>query len=323
MIFDRLRPFRRRRHSARPDALFPGLSRGSAGELRSELRRTLAEKGATVRFEGPHAIIDRPRRGRVSVNLANLIADVATSQHPKAARTLSRAFVSTVLDGEHVDDFGTADFYAGLHLRIAPTENLVPEEADIIDSATLHAFTEDTVVTLVLDTEQSIQTMPLERLRDVDDLDTLVRAARNNLREELLGATVRAQSHFGSEIRPGARFRSFESGSYYVASAPILLEEVLHAWAPDLDQSRGVLFAMPTRHILLAREISTGEDLLEGLGRLAPVAAQIALDGSHTVSPLLHMWHEGEVTTLSSFDPQAKQLKITPTPYLMDLIARG
>ncbi|QGU04141.1 hypothetical protein [Corynebacterium comes] len=320
MILRRLHAFRNRK---RPDHLFPGLTRGRAGELRSELRHTLAEKGATVRFDGRHAIIEHPRRGRVTVNLENLIGDVAASQHPKAAHTMARAFVTSILDGEHAEDLGTADLYAGLRLRIVSTKNLVPEEADIVAAATLHEFTVDTAVTLVLDTERSIQTMPLERLREVDSLDTLVRAARNNLREELLGARVHAQTHPGSEERPGAYFRSFESGSYYVASAPLLLEEVLYAWAPDLDQSRGVLFAIPARHVLLVREISTGEDLLEGIGRLAPVAAQLAVDGTHTVSPLLHMWHEGEVTTLSSFDPQAKELKITPTPYLLDLIARG
>jgi hypothetical protein len=320
MILRRLRAFRDRN---RPDHIFPGLTRGRAGELRTELRRGLAEKGATVRFDGRHAIIDHPRRGRITVTMENLIGDVAASQHPKAPRTMARAFVSAVLDGEHAEDLGTADLYAGLRLRLAPVAGLVADEAEIISSATLHGFTDDTVVTLVLDTEQSIQTMPLERLRDVDDLDTLVRAARNNLREELLGTLPDTLTHPGSEIRPGAHFRSFESGSYYVASAPILLEEVMRAWAPDLDQSRGILFAVPTRHILLAREITTGEDLLEGLGRLAPVAAQIASDSSHSVSPLLHMWHEGEVTTLSSFDPEAGQLQITPTPYLMDLIARG
>lgn len=320
MILRRVHAFRQRNL---PDHHFPGLTRGRAGELRTALRRTLAEKGATVRFDGRHAIIEHPRRGRVTVNLENLLGDVASSQHPRAARTMARAFVTTVLEDEHAEDLGTADLYAGLRLRLAPTKNLVPEEADIVASATLNEFTADTSVTLVLDTERSIQTMPLARLREVDSLDTLVRAARNNLREELLGARVHTQIHPGSEHRPGARFRSFESGSYYVASAPILLEEVLRAWAPDLDQSRGVLFAVPSRHILLARDISTGEDLLQGLGRLAPVAAQLAVDGPHTVSPLLHMWHEGEVSTLSSFDPQARELKISPTPYLMDLIARG
>lgn len=320
MILRRLQAFRDRN---RPDHHFPGLTRGRAGELRAELRRSLAEKGATARFEGSHAIIDHPRRGRVTVNLENLIGDVAASQHPKAPRTMARAFVTTILEDEHAEDLDTAELYAGLRLRLAPTRNLVPEESDVVAAATLHGFTDDTAVTLVLDTERSIQTMPLDRLRKVDDLETLVRAARNNLRAELLGAAVHVQGHPGSEEHPGARFRSFESGSYYVASAPILLEEVLHAWAPDLDQSRGVLFAVPTRHLLLAREVSTGEDLLEGLGRLAPVAAQLAVDGSHAVSPLLHLWHDGEVSTLSSFDPEAAELKITPTPYLFDLIARG
>lgn len=318
MMFRRLRRFRDRN---RPDLHFPGLTRGQAGELRAALRRTLAEKGATVRYDGLHAIIDHPRQGRVTVNLENLIGDVAASQHPKAPRSMARAFVSSILDGEPTDTWTTADLYAGLRLRIAPTSHLVPEERDIITSATLEEFTVDTVVTLVLDTERTIQTMPIDRLREHDDVDTLVRAARNNLWKELHDANVRTHLHPASEDHPGARFRSFESGSYYTATAPVLFPRILEAWAPDLDHSRGVLFAMPTRHILLVREITTGEDLLEGLGRLAPVAAQLALDGAHAVSPLLHMWHNGEVTTLTSFDQQARELKIIPTTYLVELMA--
>ncbi|GAB3697101.1 hypothetical protein [Corynebacterium nasicanis] len=318
MILRRLRRFRDRN---RPDLHFPGLTRGRAGELRVALRRTLAEKGATVRFDGQHAVIQDPRRGRVTVNLENLIGDVALSQHPKAPRSMARAFVSSVLDGAPGEALTTADLYAGLRLRVAPTTHLVPEEEEIIASATLRSFTDDTVVTLVLDTEHTIQTMPLERLREHDDVDTLVRAARRNLRAELLDLTPHAQVHPGSEEHPGAHFRSFESGSYYMATAPVLFPELLDAWAPDLDHSRGVLFAMPTRHILLVREISSGEDLLEGLGRMAPVAAQVAVDGSHAVSPLLHLWHEGEVTTLTSFDQEGRELKITPTPYLLELMA--
>lgn len=319
MILRRLRRFPDRN---RPDLHFPGLTRGQAAEVRATLRRTLAEKGATVRYDGRHAIIEHPRQGRVTVNLENLISDVAASQHPQASRSMARAFVGSILEAEATDTLTTADLYAGLRLRVAPTTHLVPEEQEIISAATVRGFTEDTVVTLVLDTERAIQTMPLDRLRAHDDVDTLVRAARTNLRTELLGTPHHAQVHPGSEDHPGAHFRSFESGSYYMATAPVLFPELLDSWAPDLDHSRGVLFAVPTRHIVLVREISTGDDLLEGLGRMAPVAAQVAVDGSHAVSPLLHMWHEGEVTTLTSFDQEAGELKITPTPYLLELMSR-
>lgn len=315
--------FRRRSRPTRnePDPLFPGLSQREAEKLRSELREKLIESGATIRFDALRGIIDHPRHGQVTVNLENLVGDVATSQHPKAPRVLSRTFIDSLLEGNRVAGLDTAELYAGLRLRIAPLGGLVTEEADVINSATLYPYTDDTAVTLVLDTERSIQTMPLERLKRIDDLNTLIRAARNNLREELFGAQVRAHVHLGSEERSGARFRSFESDNYYLASAPIFLEEMLEVWAPDMDRSLGVLFAMPTRHILLAREITRGEDLLEGLGRIAPVAAHISNEGPHSVSPLLHMFHNGEVTTLTAFDEEERGIKITPTPYLMELIA--
>lgn len=313
---------RARRRLGEPDPNFPGLTRGRADELRTALRRAVAESGATARFDGMHGIIEHPRRGRVTLNLENLVGDVARSQHPRAAATMARAFVSAMLEDHDADSLDTAELYAGLRLRLAPITGLVPEEQEIVAAATLQEFTEDTAITLVLDTEHSIRTMPLEHLRHVDDLDTLVRAARTNLREELLAAPVVAHRHPGSEEHPGARFWSFESGSYYVASAPILLEDVLTSWAPGLDRSLGVLFAMPTRHVMLAREVTLGDDLLEGLGRLAPVAAQLAISRSHTVSPLLHLFHDDEVTTLSRFDQEARQLQISPTPYLLELMSQ-
>lgn len=320
MIFRRGRARRLRRE---PDPNFPGLDRGRADELRSALREALSEVGATTRFDGAHAIIGHPRRGRITVNLGNLVADVALSQHPRAPETMARTFVSAMLDDVAAEALDTATLYAGLRLRVAPITGLMPEEAEITAAATLHDFTVDTAATMVLDTTSSIQTMPLDRLSHVDDLDTLVRAARANLRRELLGAPVVAKRHPGSEDHPGARFWSFESGSYYTGSAALLLDEALGAWAPEMDRSLGVLFAMPTRHVFLAREVSTGEDLLEGLGRLAPVAAQLGSEQTHPISPLLHLFHEGEITTLSAFDRDAGQLQITPTPYLIELISQG
>ncbi len=318
MIFRR----RTRRRLGEPDPSFPGLTRGRADELRTALRRAVGESGAALRFDGMHGIIEHPRRGRVTLNLENLVGDVARSQHPRAAETMARAFVAAMMEEHDAGNLDTAELYAGLRLRVAPTTGLVPEENEIVTAATLHPFTTDTAVTLVLDTEHSIRTMPLDHLKQVDDLDTLVRAARTNLREELLGAAVVAHRHPGSEEHPGSRFWSFESGSYYLASAPILLEDVLTSWAPGLDRSLGVLFAMPTRHVMLAREVTLGDDLLEGLGRMAPVAAQLAISRSHGVSPLLHLFHEGEVTTLSTFDREARQLQIAPTPYLLELMSQ-
>lgn len=315
--------FRRRSRSARnqPDPHFPDMSVTEAEQLRSELRTRVVESGGSLRLDGLHGIIDHPRHGRVTLNLAHLVRDVARSQHPKAAKNLSRSFLDAMLDGNRVAGLDTAELYAGLRMRIAPIRGLVTEEADIIHSATLHRFTDDTAVTLVLDTATSIQTMPLERLRRIDDLDTLIRAARTNLHRELYDAHIITHQHPGSEAHPGARFRSFESENYYLASAPIFLEEMLERWVPDMDLSRGVLFAMPTRHILLVRDVTTGEDLLEGLGRMAPVAAHIAADGAHSVSPLLHLFHDGQVETLSAFDEEARELKILPTPYLLELIS--
>ncbi len=317
------RRYRQNRLLRQPDPSFPILNRKDADQLRSSLRRQLAAEGASIRFNGTAATIEHPRRGRMSVRLDDLVNQVASSQHPKAIPNLVASFVSGLDNDTYVDQLDTAAFYSRLRLRLVSTRDLSAEEQQVVDAATLFGFTNDTSATIALDTASSIQTIALEKLAEIDDIDALERAARTNLREELRTSDIDVQFHNGPDESPGASAWTFESSSHYLGSAPLLLEEFVGMWAPEIDTTNGLLFSMPTRHLLLVRAVTEGTDLLEGISRMAPVAAQIADSAETTVSPLVHVYDDGEITTISNWTPGSHQIEIAPNAHIMNQLIKG
>ncbi|CAM2780394.1 hypothetical protein COPR103792_03505 [Corynebacterium propinquum] len=317
------RRYRQNRLLRQPDLSFPSLSRKDADQLRSSLRRQLAAEGASIRFDGMAATIEHPRRGRMSVRLDDLVRQVASSQHPKAIPNLAASFMTGLDDDTYMEQLDTASLYSRLRLRLVSTRDLSAEEQKVIDAATLFDFTNDTSATIALDTASSIQTIALEKLAEIDDVDALERAARTNLREELRNTDIDVQFHNGPVESPGASAWTFESSSHYLGSAPLLLEEFIDMWAPEIDTTNGLLFSMPTRHLLLVRSVTEGTDLLEGISRMAPVAAQIADSAESTVSPLVHVYDDGEITTISNWTPGSQQIEIAPNTHIMNQLIKG
>ncbi|MDR7328935.1 hypothetical protein [Corynebacterium guangdongense] len=315
--------WRRLRSAGEPDPDLAPLTRRGATALRGQLASQLRTRGALVHYEGPTAVITEARRGVMRVRLADLAREVAASQHPRAAEFAARQVVDMVFTDPAAGTMDAAALYRGLRLRVTPTPADPDSAARPEDAAVLTPFTLDTSVSLVLDTEHTVQTMPLSRLRELDDMDTLIRAARGNLRTELRRADVTVARPHTRPEHEGAWLWTFESGSVYTASAALIMEDVLPVWAPELDTSEGVLFAMPTRHSLLARPVTSGTDLLEGLGAIAGAALEIAHQSSEQVSPLLHVSYLGEVTTISGWDPDTRELTIRPTPHLLLRIQNG
>ncbi|WP_455006519.1 hypothetical protein [Corynebacterium propinquum] len=317
------RRYRQNRLLRQPDPSFPSLSRKDADQLRSSLRRQLAAEGASIRFDGMAATIEHPRRGRMSVRLDDLVRQVASSQHPKAIPNLAASFMTGLDDDTYMEQLDTASLYSRLRLRLVSPRDLSAEEQKVIDAATLFDFTNDTSATIALDTASSIQTIALEKLAEIDDVDALERAARTNLREELRNSDIDVQFHNGPVESPGASAWTFESSSHYLGSAPLLLEEFIDMWAPEIDTTNGLLFSMPTRHLLLVRSVTEGTDLLEGISRMAPVAAQIADSAESTVSPLVHVYDDGEITTISNWTPGSQQIEIAPNTHIMNQLIKG
>ena len=317
--------WRRLRSAGEPDPDLAPLTRRGAAALRGQLASQLRARGALVHYEGPTAVITEARRGVMRVRLADLAREVAVSQHPRAAEFAARQVVDMVLTDPAAGTMDAAALYRGLRVRVTP----VPVDPDVTaptrpeDAAVLAPFTLDTSVSLVLDTEHTVQTMPLSRLRELDDMDTLVRAARGNLLTELRDTDVTVARPHTRPEHEGAWFWTFESGSVYTASAALVMAEILPVWAPELDASEGVLFAMPTRHSLLARPVTSGADLVEGLGAIAGAALEIAHHSSEQVSPLLHVSYLGEITTISGWNPDTRELTIRPTPHLLLRMQNG
>lgn len=303
--------------SGRSQPVFPGLDDTRGLELRRQLRHHFAEYGAAIHFFGKHGEVTHPTQGRIRVGFDNLVRLLHGNEDPTAISAYSESFVKMVMSDEGTDSLRDPEIYAGLRLKLTPTRGLDGDEREIIDAATIDPFTDDVAVALVLDTENTIQTVSLDKARDFDDVPSLRRAATANLRSELREADIQIVFHEGSPQVPGGHFWSFESDSFYLGSAPLLLEEVLAEWVPEMDQSNGILFAMPNRHLMLAREVSTGDDLLQGLQRVAMVAARFGLERSHPISPSVHLSYAGGLTTISQIDQSAKELKIIPDPHLV------
>lgn len=315
--------FWRRRQGPRgsdPDPGFPHLNRRDADRLRREVRDALHRHGAAVRFDGDQAVIRHPRRGTMTVSLAELSREVAYSQHPKAARHLSNVYVNDVFADPDVAELTDAELYAGLRLRLVPAEGAGGAVQRVTDAAALGPFTRDTVATLVVDAPHAVQTVPLERLLKLDDLESLRRAAAANTRDELSRAPVDVRLNSGAEQHPGARFWSVDARDAPVSSAALLLPDALSWWLPTLDVSQGLLLAVPTRHSLLIRPITSGEDLVEGMTSIAAAALEKSLDSRHPVSPLLHVFQDGEVETISEWEEKDRHLRIIPTERLIWLM---
>ncbi len=313
--------WRRLRSSGKPDPDLVPLTRRDADTLRRQLAAQLRERGSLVHYEGHTAVITEARRGVMRVHLADLAREVATSQHPKSAEFAARQVVDMVFADPSAATMDAAALYRGLRLRVSPVlSDSAPNPHTLQrpeDSAVVEPFTLDTSVSLVLDTEHTVQTLPMSQLRELDDMDTLLRTARGNLLAELRRADVTVARPHTRHDHEGAWFWTFESASVYTSSAALVLEDILPVWAPEFDLSEGVLFAMPTRHHLLARPVTTGTDLVEGLGAIAGTALELAHRSAGAVSPLLHLSHLGEIATISAWDPDTRQLTITPTPPLL------
>ncbi|MGP6173679.1 hypothetical protein [Corynebacterium sp. A21] len=302
--------------SQKGQPVVPGLSQEKGLELRKALRHQFAEHGAAIHFEGAAGVITHPTKGRIRINFDNLVRALAGNENPYSIPQHAAAFVQAIMTEDGTENMRDPEIYAGLRLKLTPVAGLSEPEREIVDAATIAPFTRDIVVALVLDTENTIQTVSLDRAEEFDDLPSLHRAAGANLRSELRAAEVEVVHYQGTENAPGAHFWSFESNSFYLGSAPLYLEEFLRDRAPDLDQSNGIIFAVPNRHLMLAREVSTGTDLLDGLQRLAMIAARFALERAHPISPSLHLSYAGGLDTISEIDQRAKELKITPTAHL-------
>ncbi|ANE03625.1 hypothetical protein [Corynebacterium crudilactis] len=333
-----------------PDTDLPQLNRSRANMLRQELEYRFALQDAHINIDGHSAMVQRADGGAAHVSLRTLAMNAAGLENFDQLPELVENFVHGTLADATLKDLSTADLYKALRLRLLPTPSENDElaeygltiESKIRDDSILRTFTSDMSIALVLDTEHAIRIQPLKELERFDDLGALERAADRNTWQELYDASVDVTFVDAESDSEGSSFWTFESNSYYLGSAPLFLGDLLAKWAPDLDQSDGVIFAVPDRDLLIARPISTGENLMNGITAMVRTAMRFGLGNPTSISPRLHMLHDNQVITFTdyrivspemeaeweenSFDAPpagAIGIEVRPDPYLMERLQQG
>ncbi|MCI1255315.1 MULTISPECIES: hypothetical protein [Corynebacterium] len=337
MFFRGLR-HRREMQDSTPDTMFPHLPRRSADILRDEALRELHRLGYRTSWR-PDGYISATRGDTTElVGLDNLSLQVAqeTELGEEPGRREIAERVRRMLDAvSHRIDPETlteAEFLRMLKVRVVNREMLssVTAENGQQFSRTTRAWTDELVTSLVIDTPTTVMTVADRTLAarhlDTDaDLGDLWHAGHRNLWQELVDAEVDVNEIHGDD--PGANFWVVESSSFFLASAVLFLEDLLPRWIPDLDTSDGVMVAVPHRHLLLLRAVTTGNDLLTGINTVSSVAVVQFTESPGPVTPKLHLFRDGaEVlpfTDITDNGDGQRVIQVYPDDYLMDRINEG
>ncbi|HIW92448.1 MAG TPA: hypothetical protein H9870_12420 [Candidatus Corynebacterium avicola] len=329
-----------------PDEMFPHLTAEQGNLLREEAMRTLHDEGFDTvwRPDGYIAATpeNRPNTPPRLVGLDNLSLRIAQEPRDTPDADIAkfvRTFVRTVVTDANVDidALSDADFLRNLKVRLMPTDLLqsTPENAggagdgnpNFKDGA--REVAGDVSSALVLDTDSAIHTLSDSRLAahggdTADGLADLHRVGHRNTWQELVDTPVNVTPVSGDD--PGARFWAVESESYFLATAPLFLDGFLTRYIPGLDTSEGVLLAVPHRHLMLVREVSTGTDLLEGINAMTSAAVHQYTENPGAVSPRLYLDHDGDLlsfTDVTSKEDGQQVLQVYPNEHLMRRLNEG
>lgn len=318
-----------------PDTMYPHLSRDRADTLREEVMRSLHEHGfdTTWRSDGYISATHPGEHADRVIGLDNLSLQIAqTDADDRGIVDQVNDFITKMLRRTEPDQLSEADFLRMLKVRLVNRDALsLGDEADY--TTTTRRFTDDLLLSLVSDTPDTIVTLPDSSLDnrgvgDADgritdrDIEELWHVGYRNLWQELVDADVDVSPVQGAE--PGARFWVLESPSFFLSSAPLFLDELLAGWIPTLDTSRGVIVAVPHRHLMLVREVSTGRDLLDGINIMTSVAVTQFSENPGPVSPTLHLFRDGAdvlpFTEITTNEDGQRVIQVYPDDYLMECI---
>ncbi|WP_420098212.1 hypothetical protein [Corynebacterium sp.] len=338
-----------------PDAMFPHLPRHRADLLREETMRQLHADGFDTSWRADGYIVATPagtpvdssegqspdETSRRLIGLDNLSLQIAAAPHAPDSDIvdLIHHFLATVLTEIDVDGLPDADFLRQLHVRLAVRGTLDAASGEVDDAS--RDFTGDLRVSLVLDTPDAVMTLTDESLAahgsaTADQLADLYRVGYRNTWQELHDAAVDVNEvrgersgdggGDGSTGTSGAHFHVVESDSFFLASAPLFLDDLLPLWIPDLDTSAGVIVAVPHRHLMLVREVTTGQDLLDGINTMTSVALAQLSTNPGPLTARLHLAHDGDIrvfTEVTTGDDGQRILQVDPDDYLLSRLENG
>lgn len=339
-----------------PDGMFPHLPRHRADFLRQQTLRLLDDEGYDTTLR-PDAVIearyvappehpsDSPEPATLFISLETLslqFADAGAHANLSELLELIRRHIRTVTTGtgdaprHALADLPDADFLRQLRIRLTTGETLSAMSGTVDDAS--REFTGDLHVSLVLDTPDTVMVLDDDALAahgsaTTEELSDLYRVGYRNTWQELVDCHVTATPV--QEIMRGtaqgeileadtaARFWTVESDSFFLSSATLFLDDLLPRWLPDLDLTHGVLVAAPHRHLLLVREVSTGQDLLNGIKAMSTEALTQHRSNPGPLSARLHLWHEGETTAFTDISTNAEGQQVVaihPDAYLASRI---
>lgn len=325
-----------------PDDMFPHLTRDRADLLREEAMRFLHDEGFDTTWRSDGYIAARPE-GKTQapprlIGLDNLSLQLAHVKDDVTETELAdyiHNFVRTVITDVDIDNLPDAEFLRQLKARLVSQDALEAIAASAAEQDTpsfddaVREFAGDLRVALVLDTDNSVMTLNDSSLAahgtaSPDELADLFHVGYRNTWQELLDTPVDANPIQGDTT--GARFWVIESESFFLASAPLFINELLARWVPGLDISEGVIVAVPHRHVMMVREVSTGSDLLEGINTMTSVALAQFTDNPGPLSPRLHLARDGEFqafTDITTNDDGQRVLQVYPDDHLMERLNDG
>ncbi|MGP9724395.1 hypothetical protein ACT3SZ_10310 [Corynebacterium sp. AOP40-9SA-29] len=341
-----------------PDRMFPHLPRHRADFLRDQTIRLLHEEGFTTTWL-PDGRIRARGTTTLTVDLHTLslqLADAGAHANLSELLELIRRHVRDVTEQDDagvegaVGAVGTvgasgassastltdAEFLRRLRVRLAPRDILDALDGPVVDAS--RDFAGDLCTSLVLDGPDAVTVLDDDALaahgsETSEELGDLYRVGYRNTWQDLTEchvSTTPIQEFVRGAVKgtihqaeTAARFWSVESDSFFLASAPLFLDELLPHWLPGLDMTHGVLVAVPHRHLLLVREVSTGQDLLDGIKVMSTEALTQHRSNPGPLSARLHLWHEGETTAFTEVSTNAEGqqvVTIQPDAYLASRI---
>jgi hypothetical protein len=342
-----------------PDGMFPHLPRHRADFLRQQTLRLLDDEGFDTTLR-PDAVIEaryvtppeNPADAPVpatlfiglealSLQLADAGAHASGSELLELIRRHIRAHTSAAHPGPPV--FSDADFLRYLRIRLTTAETLGAMSGSFEDAS--RPLAGDLHVSLVLDAPDSVVVLDDAALAahgsaTAEELGDLYRVGYRNTWQELTecrvtttpvqefvqaaqGTARGAMRGTGAGVDPAARYWTVESDSFFLTSAVEFLDEILPRWVPDLDTSAGVLVAVPHRHLMLVREVSTGRDLLDGIKAMSTEALTRLRSNPGPLSARLLLAHDGTftaVTDVSTGVDGQQVVAIHPDAYLASRI---
>lgn len=298
---------------AHPDDALPLLTRDQAERFRRLVTDTMGRLGQEVVVHGD--VVDRDDGHRFG--LGNLSAVAATQDEGLWPETVER-HCRTVVELADRPDPGLVALDENLLARLIEVDSLGPDGVRSFSYAS--EFAPGILRVLCVDDPESVRLLPDESVKHLTPLGPALDLGIRNLSRMLEQDEVDLD-RFEDPVGEGkAHFDIVSGQSVYIASYPLCMPQVMAKWAPDVDVSRGVIFAVPFRNVLAFKVVGDAASILETLQLMAPFAIAAYQRNAGPLSPNVMLWEpSGAVTQLTWFDGSA--IHVVPGPlerYLRD-----